>query len=249
MKMVLLDVWRESDEANFGACRDALASRGVSVLDPYVTPTSTASRDEWIDSMLDRVRRDISVDAEPWGVLGFCAGGRVALEIAARLRDESRAPNFVGLIEAWVRSPLVEIQRRRYHRFGVPARVQLRQQMLWAALEPRHRWTELLRERAREVPTALRRRDRGASDHHHQSPDDWLVMHYTHSRMVTTWTGHVHLFNTAPSIHEFDDNPSLGLAPYLRGGFSVHVVPGDHHSCTQPPHQARLIDAVLAQMS
>ena len=245
MKIAVLDVWRYDDLAEFRTVLPALRARGVDVIDLYVEPEAFATSQQWIDAMLTRLEEEAA--GESINLLGFCAGGRVALSLAEELERRGTSIQFLGLIETWQRSPLVELDRALYSRYGVSTKLMIRQQLQWLTSSPGANWRDLVRCYARNWKSiigrsSLQRRAREKSG----SPSEWLIMHFTHASAIPIVSTPVQLFNSRESIREYFGDPSMALAPYFRGGFRVHLLEGDHHSCTQEPHQSSLVDQIIS---
>ncbi len=249
MKIAVLDVWRHHDKAEFRTVLPALRARGIEVIDLFVDPSSYATSHLWVDAMLARLDEDTTRDDESIKLLGFCAGGRVALALSERLEQRGTPPSFIGLIETWQRSPLVELDRALYSRYGVGERLMVRQQIQWLLSAPeasfralarcyRQNWKSIVRR------SSIERRSKQKSD----EPNEWLIMNFTHATGISPVTTNVHIFNTRGSVHDHFGDPSLGLAPYLRGGFNVHYLEGDHHSCTKEPFREGLVSQIISCM-
>ena len=244
MKIVVFDVWRNNDRAEFSVCVRALQRRGFDVLDLYLPPQEFASMDQWCAALMGRLSQEVDLAHESVALLGFCAGGRVALEIATLLRATKSSAAFVGLIETWIRSPITELNRDLYRRYRVRPNVWVRQQLIWAAITPGGTFGQLLKAQFDSIVARIRRGSVGSQPA--TVPDlEWTLMNFTHNRMVRVMDEHIHLFNTGDSIVEQSNDSSLGLAPYLRAGFTVHRLAGEHHTCTKLPHQDGLLDAVV----
>ncbi len=244
MKIVAFDVWQQEDLAEFSLCLKVLQAEGHDVVDLYIDPARFPSFERWRDAMLVRLRREIGTRGGEFALLGFCAGGRVALEVANVLTREGTPPSFVGLVETWIRSPLIELDRDLYRHYRVRAWIRLRQQLLWLLVTPGGDWRALLRWQVRNSKKYARVNRHSESARDEQSRSVWRLMHFTHDRMFPVVTSFVHLFNSQGSIDEHLGDPSLGLAPYLRGGYDVHVIPGDHLTCTKEPNQSHLIEQI-----
>ena len=244
VKVVAFDVWRDRDRAEFAVALKALEAAGVDIIDLYISPVDFGSMDDWLDALVKLLSNSMNVTTEPIRLLGFCAGGRLALEIAQRLATSGTPAVFVGLIDTWVRPPNIDIERNLYGRYSIGPSVWLPQWVLWAHTTSSGTWRAI----ARSLFSAAQRKLNGrtAPQHRqHRNEEDWKLMHFTHDRAIALVQCPVHLFNTVDSIAEHVDDPSLGLAPYLRGGFTVHELAGKHHTFTKLEYIDSFVCTVL----
>jgi thioesterase domain-containing protein len=248
LKIAVLDLWREQDRAQFHTVRREMSERGVHVVDVYEPTAPFRTSRQWVDAMESKLLSSFGPHEEIH-LLGFCAGGRVAMTLSERLEQSGRRASFIGLIETWQRSPLVELDRALYSRFSVGVKLMVRQQLQWLTSAPGANWRQLVKSYRTNASSILRRNQilRDAQQRK-DSFEEWKLMHFTHASAISVITTPAHLFNSSDSMDEFLGDPSLGLAPYLRGGFEVHRLNGEHHSCTQDPHRGELVDLVIATM-
>ena len=55
----------------------------------------------------------------------------------------------------------------------------------------------------------------------------------------------VYLYNTTTSIEDYGDgDPTVHLGRYLRGGFVIRRIAGNHTTCIEPPNSAGLIERI-----
>ena len=74
----------------------------------------------------------------------------------------------------------------------------------------------------------------------------YLAHHWEFSALLTP----VYLYNVASSIQNYGEgDPSVHMGRYLRGGFTVRVVNGNHENCIEPPNSAGLIERITADRS
>ncbi len=241
VKLLTIDLWRDADRAHFHRVPQELSRRGHDVVDLFVSPDHQPSFDAWLREFTDQALEEIN--GEPFGLLGYCAGGRIALELINSLGVNGLSPNYVGLIDTWQRNPLVELGRDLYGRYDVSWRVSVPQQIQWLLATPGHNWRVLLRahlHRLAELPRRqARRRSRGP---------EWTLMHLIHDRLVPVVTHGVDLFVTTDSVIEHQGDASLGLAPVLRGGYVVHRIDGDHHLVATSPVLEELVALIESSL-
>lgn len=249
MKIAVLDVWRYEDLAEFRLVLPVLRARGIEVIDLYVEPSATSTAQQWIDAMINRLDDATAQSSDGVNLLGFCAGGRVALSLAERLEQRGTPIKFLGLIETWQRSPLVELDRALYSRYGIGVKLMVRQQLQWLTSSPGADWRELARCYRRNWKSVVSRSSlKRRAQEKDASPNEWLIMHLTHANAIPIVSTPVQLFNTRDSVREYFGDPSMALAPYFRGGYSVHYLEGDHHSCTKEPCQSSLVDQIVSTL-
>ena len=242
MRFFVFDMWRVHDDADFGSFLGAMRDQGHEVVDVYVSPDGYASMDDWAGAIAAQIEATVRSGDQSVKLLGYCVGGRVACRVAEDLTSVGMAPSYVGVIEAWQRNAYREYHRFWYRRMKVDWNVRWRQQLLWLALEPEANLRKLLFVRLRDrVKAILDFFTRGPARRWRERQSEWTMLHLTQNCMYPTVHSFVHLYNTESTIGEFGDDPSLGLAAYLRGGFSVRRISGDHHSCTKLPARDSLI--------
>ena len=246
VRFFVFDMWRVHDQADFGSFIGAMRDQGHELVDVYVPPDGYASMDDWAGAIAIQIESTVHSGDQSVNFLGYCVGGRVGFRVAEVLTSAGMAPSYVGVIEAWQRDAYREYHRFWYRRMKIDWKVRWRQQLLWLALEPEANLRKLVFVRLRDrMKAILDFCTRGPARRWRERQSEWTMLHLTQNRMYPTVRGFVHLYNTESTIAEFGDDPSLGLAAYLRGGYSVCRIPGDHHSCTQPPARQNLIDQIV----
>jgi thioesterase domain-containing protein len=249
VKIAVLDLWRENDEADFRSVLPELRAQGLDVVDLYVKPHKFADSNQWIDAMLAKLDEVTTRETGGVRLLGFCAGGRVAMAIAARLEARGTPATYLGLIETWQRSPLVELDRALYSRYAVGFKLMFHQHLQWLLFAVNSSPRALVNSFARNWRSLVNRRAILRRSQEKDAPNGaWLVMNFTHATAISTVTTPAHLFNTRDSVAEHCGDPSMALAPYLRGGFHVHYVEGDHRSFTKEPQRSGLVSQIVSSI-
>jgi thioesterase domain-containing protein len=190
----------------------------------------------------------------PYRLVGWSFGGVVALELARRLRTEGEEVAFVALLDC--QRPRIRPVKWRdalpYH---------LREAALLPSTEARRDYArrELRYRVGRKMPnTVMEARRRLRQEKRKRTGEKggqkgWVkptspLIRSIHRSYLNYEASPVDfpvaLFPTQGSTDRCHGDPSLHWAPFLRGGFTVHPVPGDHLSMCAPPH----VDIVAQQL-
>jgi thioesterase domain-containing protein len=174
----------------------------------------------------------------PYRLLGWSFGGVIAIELARRLRAEGRPIEFVGLIDS-IRPRIRPIRTRDalpYHLreaalIDDPAaqRDYLRREARWRF----SRWLGLWAQRLRPDTGTL------AGRQGYRKPQDPLLRSIHRSYLnyqAEPIDFPVALFATSDSTERCGEDASLYWSYFFRGGFTVHPIPGDHHTLWEDRH-------------
>jgi thioesterase domain-containing protein len=195
---------------------------------------------KWVDHHHQRLLE--TQPDPPYQLLGWSFGGVVAIDMARRLRSEGRDVSFVGLLDT-TRPRIRPIRLRdavpyHLHEAALLADTGARRAYLRREAQLRiSRRTGALVRRVRpkggtvggrqgyQKPTApLKRSIHRSYLNYEATPVDFPVA----------------LFNTGPSTDRCGGDPTLYWAPFLRGGYTLHAIDGDHHSLWEPANLDRL---------
>lgn len=238
MTVTLLHAYPFEFDGRSVMLRDALAAEGVEVVLAHVDHTGCRTFAEWADRFADHIVDEHQTD-EPMRLLGYCIGGVMCVEVAARLTARGRPPAYVGLVEAWSPSPLTRLVDGTYRHYRVPWRNRIRGALFELSRPhgPRARtiaaaWTmALLKWPPRWFRDVVIRR--GAP---RRRKSRWEPLRLAWALDRSSLDIPVFAYHTAHSTALMNGDRTLGLSPHLRGGFVLRTVGGDHAACTDHPH-------------
>ena len=171
----------------------------------------------------------------PYHLLGHCAGGSIAYEMACQLAEEGEVAGLVGLLDVFaqpykLRFP-IRVQRR-VALFKEHIHVILRDETRFRYLESK------LRRVAREVAVKIRRM---IAPETRSLPIDLeeATLFFTPRK----YPGAVHLFASPDSATEhLDVPPDYGWSRLVTERVSIHHLPGNHLTLLEAPHVQVLSD-------
>jgi aspartate racemase len=196
----------------------------------------------------------------PYNLLGYCAGGAVAYEMATRLRSAGEEIGFLGLIDLVPPDYRYRIDSRSLRILAGRFPIVLSN----IARAPRGRRLAKIS----GIPAVavkflgnLARREPGNSPRAAQPYPEWLMAmpgpyHETSLAAYGTYRkyafrpygGDVVLFFSRKTMENFKETlyvgPALGWEKYADGSIKAHVIPGDHETMTRLPSAKELARAV-----
>lgn len=250
LAVTLAHGWPEAIDGRSLMLRDELEAAGVEVSLLYADPAGCTTFGEWIDRYVERLDEQ-HPPAEPLRLLGYCFGGAVCHDLTAALVALGRPLAYVGMVEAWIPSGEYRIVNGVFRRYRVPWRVRLRESLFDVSrpngLPVRRMAKAWLSAFVKWPPRWFRdvviRRGRPR-----RRKSEWAALSVVWKWMHRDVDTPVHLYHTPDSIARIDGDPSLGLSPYLRGGYTLRLVSGDHATCTELPHRVELVRAIVADL-
>ncbi|BAI60305.1 putative peptide synthetase [Methanocella paludicola SANAE] len=196
----------------------------------------------------------------PYNLLGYCAGGAVAYEMAARLRSAGEEIGFLGLIDLVPPGYHYRLDSRSLKILAGRFPIVLSN---IALAPPGQRLARIwgIPAMAGQFLSNLAHREPGDGSRAARSYPEWLMAmpgpyHETtlaafeiyKKYVFRPYAGDVVLFFSRKTADNFKDalyaGPALGWEKYVDGALKVHVVPGDHETMTRPPSAKELARAV-----
>ncbi|MCU0269949.1 MAG: alpha/beta fold hydrolase [Acidimicrobiales bacterium] len=227
------------EQSNAERLRALLPGRAVH---PLVAPSMTDST--MLTRAVDWVRvHRTALDADgvepPYLLLGWSFGGVLALELARELVAQGRPVAYLGLLDT-VRPELRPLRLRDavpYHlaEAGLLEPSERRDYLVSTAKIRAHRRLRSTTARvARRVAPGRRRAADPAPRPAHPNVRSVRRSYLNDAGMPIDVPAV--LYTTRASVDRCGGDPSLRWAPFLRGGFEVVPVPGNHHSLWEPPN-------------
>jgi thioesterase domain-containing protein len=204
--------------------------------------------DEWVELKLSVFRR-LPV-GPPYCLIGWSFGGILALELARRLEAEGAEVSYVGMIDTWRARGKPRTVRAAFWTVAGGA-AQINDPAARSAYVRRGA-RAFLKQRRRRARTSLWRWARRAGLLRHHVPPGSMESVEPLKRAIwrsnLSYAGDavtfpVALFTTDHSVEQTQDE-TLGWAPWLRGGFQLFRLPGDHKTLFDPAHLAETTDAI-----
>ncbi|MEY2420310.1 MAG: hypothetical protein QOI95_377 [Acidimicrobiaceae bacterium] len=196
----------------------------------------------WLE--YDRRLLDTLPVEPPYRLAGFSFGGVVALELARMLQAEKRAVEWIGLVDT-LRPKLNPKGVRKYLRYhieeflGLPSRPQRRAYAWRLVRGGAHR--NLLRVKNKGIALLarlhlVRRRPKTLGDERHLLPLKRSIWRSYLGYEATPYEHPVALFTGAENRAAAAGDISLRWSRYLRGGFEVVEIEGEHLALFLPEH-------------
>jgi thioesterase domain-containing protein len=237
--------WSADDDPRYPAFVERLRDSGVDVHDLFVPPDPFPTMADWARAVIAEIST-VALAGEPLHLLGYCLGGHVLLEVVGQLQASAQMPGYVGLIDCWYRPPAHWVDRGIYGRYGVAWSRRVRHQAARIAPPHAERPSVVLRSWAIRTARTTGRVLRGRTSSR-QRPEilNWQGQHLAYDWFYPRLTTPVHVYNAEVTVDDMGGDPSIGLSPYLVGGFEVQVLPDSgHRTCLQPPTSERLIELI-----
>ena len=239
--------WTEELNPAYITFVDEMRATGVEVVDVYIPPARFRDLGEWAGAVIEVIEgwRDRS---GPLHLMGYCAGGDLALAALHQLEAAGIVPEFTAFID--VRQDLEEycLNRGINSLYLVPWRVRFRRELIRLTPPDRESLGQVLRSVVRRSFRSVRELPkRGWRSRKRRKPGLFEVMRLTYPWEFDGVVTPVHTYNTLDSIQRYGANdPSLHVGRNLFGGFVVRIIEGSHENCIEPPHSADLIARINA---
>jgi len=206
----------------------------------------------WAAAVTTRVL-DARDDSEPLHLLGYCAGGNITMQVLHDLELHGIGVGYVGLIDTRYVSPVERLSKRDYGYVGVRRSRRVREQLGRLAPPESASVGTVLRSWVSaltlgpplQIARRIRNRHRFALLVRNRRADRrWWALHLAFDWNYPSIVTPAHLYGTDVSIRRAGGDPSQGLATFLRGGFTLRRIGGEHFTCIQPPHVDGLIGLI-----
>jgi len=241
--------WPTDLDPRYPGFVDRLRDRGLVVHDIFVPGSEQPSLEAWAAAYVDEIER-LGIAPQRRQLLGYCLGGHLLLEVAHQLCARGETPRYVGLIDVRDLPPLTQVQRGIYRKYRVPLPRRIRNHarlLTGPYATPSTRavlsvWVESAR------LTFGKWRARGCRPAQPEG-DYWAEARLAYSATFRDLPCPVHLYNCSEAIEENLGDPTLGLAPLLRGGVALRTFDGTHLGCVEGDAAEPLVDLVAEDLS
>lgn len=224
-----------------GAMRRAVPSDRIRVLPPLTAEGGKmpGSVEEWAEQQVGRMTAE-DLDG-PINLLGFSFGGLVVLEMARVLRDRGGDVRFVGILDVarpsgrartvgdlvWDHLALATTTGRR---------------LGWLTY-----WPAAARRKVRGAASIVARRVNGRADGGGGFVAAIEARYSAYRPPILDFP--VELFTTGPTVAGRDGDTSLGWSRWMRGGFTVTQLEGDHYTMFEPDNAAVNSSRIVARLT
>jgi thioesterase domain-containing protein len=241
--------WEDADEPRFPLVVDGIRAAGIDVVDLYLPLGDTATMPEWCERVADAILALPEASDRTPMLMGYCLGGHLVIGALHHLERRGRAPGAVLLVDTWVRSLRYHLVHDVHGKFRLSWR--RRRLLLLAAVAPPDpvRLRSVARWWTSGAVLRLKRFKRyGPNRRRRASIPNWDGAHVAYDGTFASVTTPARCVNSESSIADNEADPAMGLAPLLRGGFTLRIVPGGHHSMMEEPHTDGLVAALVDEI-
>jgi thioesterase domain-containing protein len=245
-KLIAIRGWSADIDPAYLSFVDEMRATGCEVVDIFVSHDGFATFGEWADASIESALAH-HIDGEPLHLLGYCGGGTLLAEGMRTIERSGLRPSYVGFIDVRAGHPKIRLQRGFDSIYAVPWAQRIRHQLVRLTPPDRESFfavaSSVLR---RAVKSTIDFPKRGWRSRNLRIPiihrQAELAARWEFNSIITP----AYLYNCMHSIESYwPGDPSLGRAGLLKGGFSVCIIEGDHHSCLQSPNSAGLIAQIM----
>jgi thioesterase domain-containing protein len=240
--LIAIRGWSTEIDPGYQVFIEAMRSSGCNVVDVFVAHDEFATFGEWADAAMTAALAHHDV-GEPLHLLGYCAGGSLLSEGLRTLEQSGVRAAYLGFVDVRAAHPKVRLQRGTYSLYDVPWALRIRNQLVRLTPPDRESLISVADSVLRRViRSTIELPRRGWRSRNLRSP-----LTHRQAQLAACWesgtiVSPAHLYICRDTMQRnWPGDPSLGRAGLLRGGFSVCIIEGDHHSCLQPPNSAGLI--------
>ncbi len=255
--LVAVHTWPQEDE-HYEALSRAWGGQPIfSILPPrFDSPDLPRRVDEWVDHVL--VVLDRLPVQPPYRLVGWSFGGVVALETARRLSEQGSEVSFVGMIDT-TRPKLRPLTTREYVWYHLGEAVDItdeRRRIRYLAGRARALLHRRFPRTVRPVHWMLRpirppSQPKPRRVEHPPRPTDPLriSIHVSYLNYRGDGVGFpVSLYVTAPSVARAGA-PSLRWGRWLRSGYEIAMIPGDHYTLFDDDNVGALAEALRRSLA
>lgn len=226
---------------------DEMRATGVDVVDIFIPPAGFRTFGDWAAGIVETINNHRH-DEEPLHLMGYCFGGNVLLAALAEFERQATSPASVSMIDARMSSQIWRLERGYDSLYQTPLPVRFRGLLLRLTPPDRESFGSVAASVVRRsVRSVLELPQRGWRSRKRRRPEVQEEMSLAFAWEYESVSTPVHCYNTEASLdlHAAGD-PSLLMGRYLRGGYVIRMIEGDHENCIDAAHATALIEKITA---
>jgi hypothetical protein len=220
------------------------------VVDIFVSHHGYSTLDEWAGGVVERLLELWSEGTE-LHLIGYCGGGDLLITALPILQRRGIHADYVGFIDIRASRPGDALRSGLYSLYEIPWSGRIWRQMMRLTPPDRETFGEVAVSIVRRsVRSVIELPKRGWRSKKRRNPEIYQQLWLEYRCAWPGVTTPAHLYICPRSVQKYWPNdPSVGSARTLLGGFVIRSIGGNHETCIAPPYSTDLIARINADRS
>ena len=243
-------MWTEEVNPAYITFVDEMRATGQEVVDIFVTHHGYSTLDEWAGGVVERLLELWSEGTE-LHLIGYCGGGDLLITALPILERRGIHADYVGFIDIRASRPGDALRSGLYSLYEIPWSGRIWRQMMRLTPPDRETFGEVAVSIVRRsVRSVIELPKRGWRSKKRRNPAIYRQLWLEYRCAWPGVTTPAHLYVCPRSVQKYWPNdPSVGSARTLLGGFVIRSIGGNHETCIAPPYSTDLIARINADRS